>query len=101
MFTGFSPYDDEGSLMLSVKQYLGGMRLYEEVFSVYGPVYYFYNAVVRTLTSTPVTHDVTRISSLFPWLSCTLLSAWITLRLTKSLLLAAITHFFVSSYIVF
>jgi 4-amino-4-deoxy-L-arabinose transferase-like glycosyltransferase len=90
MLTGFRPWDDEGSLMLSVKQYLGGMRLYEEVFSVYGPIYYFYNALTRAVTSTPVTHDVTRISSVFPWIACSLLCGWITLRLTRSAVFAAL-----------
>jgi hypothetical protein len=89
MFTGFLPYDDEGALMLSVKEYLGGRKLYQDVFSVYGPVYYLYNLLARTLTSTPVTHDVTRISSLFPWVACSLLSGGIVLRLTRSLVLAA------------
>jgi hypothetical protein len=89
MLTGFMPYDDEGALMLSVKQYLGGMRIYEDVFSVYGPVYYFYNFLVRMVTFTPVTHEVTRISSLFPWLASSLLGSWISWRLTQSLVFAA------------
>ena len=101
MFTGFSLHDDEGALMLSVKQYLGGMKIYQEVFSIYGPVYYLYSALIRTLTATPVTHDITRMSSLFPWLGCALLCAWITLRLTGSLLLSATTHLLVSLDMVF
>src|ERR1039457_6027242 len=63
MLTGFKLYDDEGTLMLGVKEYLDGMRIYKDIFSTYGPVYYFYNALVRTVTSTPVSHDATRISS--------------------------------------
>src|ERR1700704_2566665 len=43
MFTGFSAYDDEGALMITVKQYLSGRTIYEDVFSFYGPVYYLYN----------------------------------------------------------
>jgi hypothetical protein len=91
MLTGFMPYDDEGSMMLAVKQYLGGMRIYEDVFSVYGPVYYIYNALARAITFTPVNHDVTRISSLFPWIACSLLCGWIALRHTSSLVFAALS----------
>src|SRR5215471_3087519 len=97
MFMGFQSYDDEGTLMISVKEYLGGMRIYQEVFSIYGPIYYLYNLFVHTLTGTAVSHDVTRVSSLFLWLAASLLSAGITLRLTKSLVLAAASLFLVSS----
>ena len=45
--------------MVTVKQYLGGMKLYNQISVPYsGPVYYFYNWALRTLSATPVTHDV-------------------------------------------
>jgi hypothetical protein len=90
MLTRFMAWDDEGALMLPVKQYLEGMKLYQDVFSVYGPVYFFYSAALRFLTGTPVTHDVTRTSSVLPWLAASLLCAWIVWRLTKSIVAAAI-----------
>ena len=73
-FTGFSFYDDEGSMMAAVKQYLDGLKLYDQFWSGYGPVYYFYNWLLRSNTGTPVTHDVVRISSLqqareYQWLT--------------------------------
>jgi hypothetical protein len=91
-FTGFSAWDDEGSMMASVKQFLDGFRLYDQVWSGYGPVYYFYNWLLRSITGTPVTHDVVRISSLLPWLLTSLACAWIILRFTRSLLLASVGH---------
>jgi hypothetical protein len=96
MFTGFSFYDDEGTLMILVKQYLGGTKLYDHVLLPYGPVYYFYNWALRTLSGTPVTHDVVRMSSLVPWLLTALVSAWIVFRLTRSLALASATHLLTS-----
>jgi hypothetical protein len=101
MLTGFAPYDDEGSLMLSVKQYLGGMRIYEDVFSVYGPLYYFYNWLIRIITFTPVNHDITRMSSIFPWIACSLLSGWVTLRLTRSIVFGALSVTISSMTVVF
>jgi hypothetical protein len=84
VFTGFSFWDDEGSMMASVRQYLDGLKLYDQFWSGYGPVYYFYNWLLRSGTATPVTHDVVRISSLLPWLATALVCAWFILRLTNS-----------------
>ncbi len=95
MFTGFSFYDDEGTMMVSVKQYLGGVTLYKQHSLPYGPVYFFYNWMVRTLSGTPLTHDAVRISSLIPWLLTALLCAWIVFRFSDSLALASVTHLLV------
>ena len=95
MFTGFSKWDDEGALMVTVKQFLGGMKLYKQIAVPYGPVYYFYNWAVRTFSATAVTHDTVRMSSLLPWLLTALVSAWIVFRLTESLVLSAVTHLLV------
>jgi hypothetical protein len=92
MFTGFSPWDDEGALMISVKNYLAGFRLYDEVFSGYGPVYYFYNWFIQLISGSAVTHDATRMTSVVIWVVCPLISAWIALRLTDSLLSASVAH---------
>jgi hypothetical protein len=93
VFTGFSNWDDEGSMMISVKQYLSGLKLYDQVWSGYGPIYYLYNWLLRSITATPVTHDIVRMSSLLPWLLTSLVCAWIVLRLTTSLVLASVAHF--------
>lgn len=93
MFTDFSPWDDEGALMITVKQFLGGMKLYSQIPVPYGPVYYFYNWTLRMVSATPVTHDVVRMSSLIPWLLTALVSAWIIFRLTGSIALATVGHF--------
>jgi len=95
MFTEFSPWDDEGALMVTVKQFLGGMKLYNQIPVPYGPLYYFYNWALRTLTGTPVTHDVVRMSSLIPWLLTALVSAWIIFRFTNSIALATAGHLLV------
>ena len=78
--------------MASVKQYLDGLKLYDQFWSGYGPVYYFYNWLLRSITGTSVTHDVIRISSLLPWLVTPLVCAWIILRVTDSLVLATLAH---------
>ena len=96
MFTGFNFYDDEGALLVTVKEYVGGMRLYNQIYVPYGPVYYFYNWILRMLSHTSVTHDAVRMSSLIPWLLTAMVSAWIVFRLTHSLALASVTHLLIS-----
>ena len=101
MFTGFGAWDDEGTLMVSVKQYLGGLKLYQQIISSYGPVYYIYNWLVRSITATQVTHNVVGFSSILPWLLSALACAFLVLRETRSLLLSCVTHIAVFSLLSF
>ena len=39
-FTGLQEYDDEGYLLISLREYARGGVLYDEVFSQYGPAYF-------------------------------------------------------------
>src|SRR5690349_11410630 len=48
-FSQFSLYDDEGTLMLTVRGFLEGNPLYNNVVSYYGPVYYFYEWILHSL----------------------------------------------------
>jgi hypothetical protein len=90
--TGFSVWDDEGSFMISVQQYMEGHKLYAELSSRYGPIYYFYKWAVHTLSGTPVTHDAVRLLAMIPLLVGPLICAWYILQLTRSLALASIAH---------
>jgi hypothetical protein len=93
IFNGFpTSYDDEGMLMMSVKQYLAGFKLYDQIFSGYGPLYYFYNWFIRFVTDTAVTNDTTRMTSAVIWVLCPLIGAWIVFRYSRSLPLAAVAH---------
>ncbi len=87
--------DDEGTLIFRVRQYRAGLKLYDQIYSSYGPVYYLYNSFVRSISGTPVTHDVTRMTTVVAWVVCALIAALIVFRFTKSLPLAAIAHVFV------
>jgi hypothetical protein len=86
IFTKFSFYDDQGFIMITVQGYLSGHALYDSVFSVYGPVYYFYEWLIHTVTTLPVNHNVTGILCLVHWLSAAVILALAGVRLTRSVL---------------
>lgn len=85
VFSRFMPYDDEGYLMISVRSFLEGHPLYDVVFTQYGPFYYLYQWLFHRATSLPVTHDVTRLLTVFHWLVAASLLGVATGRLTGSL----------------
>jgi hypothetical protein len=86
-FSYFSYYDDEGTLMISVRGYLDGQRLYDEMPSYYGPFYYYYEWLVHRLAALPLTHDVTRALCLFHWLGAAALLALAGASMARSALL--------------
>ncbi len=95
IFAGFSEWDDEGTLMMTVRQFLTGSTLYEIVHSGYGPVYYYFNWLIRTITFTGVSHDTTRITSMVLWTLSAMACAWIVWRVGRSVPVALLTHFLV------
>lgn len=95
MYRRFAPYDDEGYIMMTVKQFLEGHRLYSEIFSQYGPFYYFYKWGLHGLTRLPVDHDSTRFFALIVWVATACVLAGAIYRSTKSVTLAACVQFMV------
>src|SRR5262249_12904301 len=91
------PWDDEGTMMMEVKLYLQGHTLYTDIWSGYGPFYFFYNWVIHAISGAPATHDVNRFSAILPSLVCPLLCAWYSFQFHRSIWLASAVHLFTFS----
>ncbi len=95
-FRIYSQYaaDDEGYVMISVRSFLDGRPLYDQVYSQYGPFYYLYKAALHRLSGLPVTHDTVRLMTIGAWLLATLFCSLFSYRITRSLLVAAAVFLF-------
>lgn len=83
LFQSFSKYDDEGYLMITVKQFLDGWPLYNEVITPYGPFYYLVQFGVHRLLGVPLTHDGVRLMTVAVWLAIALLCALLTQQVAR------------------
>jgi hypothetical protein len=96
VYSQFQRYDDEGYLLLTVKQFLQGYPLYDEVYTQYGPAYYLWEQFLHGLLSVPLTHDATRSVTLVIWIVCSILVAspiWLITRRPGMTAIGAILAF--------
>ncbi|MCA9121676.1 MAG: hypothetical protein H6822_36220 [Planctomycetaceae bacterium] len=99
LFSSFASYDDEGYVMVSLCQFMAGGNLYDEVYSQYGPAYYWLSSLVHQVTEWPVTHDITRFKTLLVWTGVSALAAAWLYRVTRSGSLAMIGLLFVAFHL--
>ena len=92
VFVSLADYDDEGYMMWTVKNFLGGRALYDQVATVYGPFYYLYEWCALSLTGYPAASDSMRLVSAAFWVAAALVAFLLTYRVTGSLALAVCVH---------
>ncbi len=92
VFSIFAEYDDEGYLMMTVKQFTDGYVLYDQIYTQYGPSYYIYKWFPHAVFNLPVTHNVTRLTTLLMWTLTALVGGLFAFRLTRSTLAAAAVY---------
>ena len=80
--TTFMFYDDEGYLLLTYKNFIAGARLYDDIFTQYGPWPYLYHQFVTTVLHQPLTHMLGRDLTALHWVLCALLGGAIAARAT-------------------
>jgi hypothetical protein len=87
IFSEFAPYDDEGTLLVTVKAFANGGALYRDIWSVYGPFYYELFGGLFSLTGQAVTTDASRTIVIVVWVVASLLFGLAAQRLTGRLAL--------------
>jgi hypothetical protein len=85
MFAVFQPYDDEGTLLVTLKSFVHGVPLYKEIWSVYGPFYYELFGGFFKVTGLAVTNDSGRTIVLVVWVATSTLFGVAAQRLTGRL----------------
>lgn len=91
LFSTFADYDDEGYLILSVREVLAGEPLYQRVYSQYGPAFFGAEWLTHGVVGVPLRSDVTRIETLAWWLVAAVAAAFLVFRLGGGLALTTTT----------
>ncbi|HET7417568.1 MAG TPA: hypothetical protein VFJ61_08095 [Solirubrobacterales bacterium] len=89
IFTNFAPYDDEGTLLVTLQAFAHGDVLYRDVYSPYGPFYYELFGGFFALTGSAVTTDASRSIVIVFWVATSLLYGVSAQRLSGRLALGA------------
>jgi hypothetical protein len=87
IFTLFQPYDDEGTLLVTLKAFAHGSTLYRDIYSEYGPFYYEVFGGLFFLSGHAVTTDASRSIVIVIWVATSFLFGLSAQRLTSRLML--------------
>jgi hypothetical protein len=68
LFSSFAVYDDEGYILLSVRDYFAHGHLYEKVYSQYGPAFYVLWDAFQHIIGGPLDHTWARLATLAFWI---------------------------------
>lgn len=95
ILNGFQPYDDEGYMLIALKEFLRHGHLYNDVFSQYGPFYYEFWGAFFEIFGLSVNHDGGRTAVMVAWVLTSLLFGLSVWRLARSALLGLATQMLV------
>ncbi len=85
IFTVFASYDDEGTLLVTLRAFVDGDALYRDIWSVYGPFYYELFGGFFSVTGLEVSTDASRTIVIVLWVGTSLLFGLAAHRLTRNL----------------
>lgn len=84
-FSTFSWFDDEGTLLAGFQSLRDGYRMYDEIYSLYGPLYNAVYGLIYGVLRIPLTHTSGRLMAVALWLIHTACFALFCYRLTRSI----------------
>jgi hypothetical protein len=84
VFTTFAPYDDEGTLLVTLQAFANGETLYKDVYSPYGPFYHEVFGGLFALFGQTVTTNASRTIVMVLWVGTSLLFGLAGHLLTRS-----------------
>jgi hypothetical protein len=84
VLTGIASWDDEGALLVGFRSLREGHRMYDEIYSLYGPLYNGVYGLVYVVLHVPLTHTAGRLIAAVLWLAYTAGFAAFCHRLTGS-----------------
>ena len=83
-FSGMSWYDDEGTLLIGFRSLREGHRMYDEIYSLYGPLYNGIYGLLYDVLRVPLTHTAARTIAATLWLGYTAGFASVCFRMSGS-----------------
>jgi hypothetical protein len=92
MFSGFHAYDDEGSMLITLRDYLSGHPLLTPNIPYYGPFFYETIGGLFKLLGIAPTNDSARWLTLVFWLIASALAGFAAYRLTRSLWITVVAQ---------
>lgn len=100
LFTQFAPYDDEGTVLVTLKAFVAGETLYKDVYTPFGPFYYELFGSLFSLSGHAVTTDSSRSIVMVIWVGSSLFFGLAVQRLTGCVALG-VTAMLVAFTVVF
>jgi hypothetical protein len=100
LFSQFASYDDEGTVLLALKSFVGGETLYRDVYTPFGPFYFELFGGLFSGLGWEVTTEASRTIVLLIWVGSSLLFGLSVQRLTRQLALG-VTAMLVAFTVVF
>jgi hypothetical protein len=91
-FSSFMEFDDEGYMMIIVKHVLDGGKLYDEVPTVYGPLYFSVRLLLHGMAGVPLSNHSARWITMVYWLATSGVVGLVSWRLTRRATLAVIGY---------
>lgn len=84
-FNGVSWFDDEGTLLVGFQSLRDGHVMYDQIYSLYGPLYNALYGLIYVILGVPLNHTAARLISVILWLGYTAGFAAFCYKVTRSI----------------